>query len=65
MMTRFSKKKLAKAKGGTVSGFLSKKKAGDVAKKDLVITPSLTHSSYPLACQVPCFSHFVVGDDCL
>ena len=43
MMTRFSKKKLAKAKGGTVSGFLSKKKAGDVVKKDPMITPSPTH----------------------
>ena len=32
MMTRFSKKKLAKAKGGTVSEFLSKKKASDVKK---------------------------------
>ena len=39
MMTRFSKLKLVeiqekKAKGGTVSGLLSKKKAGDVVKKD-------------------------------
>ena len=41
MTTRFSKKKLAKAKGGTVSGLLYKKKASDV-KKDPVITPSPT-----------------------
>ena len=39
MTTRFSKQKLAKieekkAKGGTVNGLLSKKKAGDVVKKD-------------------------------
>ena len=37
MMTRFSKQKLAeaqekKAKGGTISGLLSKKKTGDVPK---------------------------------
>ena len=49
MMTKFSKQKLAKAqekkaKGGTISGFLSKKKAGDIVKKDPVTTPSLTHS---------------------
>ena len=49
MMTRFSKLKLAeaqkkKAKGGTVSGLLFKKKAGDVVKKDPVIMPSPTHS---------------------
>ena len=49
MTTRFSKQKLAeaqekKAKGGTVNGLLSKKKAGDVVKKDPVITPSSTHS---------------------
>ena len=41
MTTRFSKQKLAKvqekkAKGGTVSGLLSKKKTGDVSKKDFV-----------------------------
>ena len=40
MMTRFSKQKLAeaqekKAKGGTVSGLLSKKKAGDILRKTL------------------------------
>ena len=39
MTTRFSKQKLAKiqekkAKGGTVSGLLSKKKVGDVVRKD-------------------------------
>ena len=44
MTTRFSKLKLVeiqekKAKGGTVSGLLSKKKAGDVVKKDLTKTP--------------------------
>ena len=44
MTTRFSKKKLAeiqekKAKGRTVSGLLSKKKAGDVVKKDPTKTP--------------------------
>ena len=44
MMTRFSKKKLAeiqekKAKGGTVSGLLSKKKAGDVVKQESSKTP--------------------------
>ena len=49
MTNRFSKQKLAeaqekKAKGGTVSGLLSKKKAGDVVKKDPMITPSPTHS---------------------
>nr|POF23755.1 hypothetical protein CFP56_13692 [Quercus suber] len=49
MTTRFSKHKLAKAqekkaKGGTVNGLLSKKKAGYVVKKDPVITPSPTHS---------------------
>nr|POE54663.1 hypothetical protein CFP56_47303 [Quercus suber] len=48
-MTRFSKQKLAKAqekkaKSVTVSGLLSKKKAGDVIKKDPVIMPSPTHS---------------------
>ena len=47
--SRFRKQKLAeaqekKAKGGTVSGLLSKKKAGDVVKKDPMITPSPTHS---------------------
>ena len=44
MMTRFSKQKLAevqekKAKGGTVSGLLSKKKASDFVKKDATKTP--------------------------
>nr|POF19809.1 hypothetical protein CFP56_24805 [Quercus suber] len=34
-----------KAKGGIVSGLLSKKKTGDVFKKDHVVTPSLAHSS--------------------
>ena len=48
MMTRFSKQKLDEAqeqkpKGGTVSGHLSKKKAGDVVKKDPMVTPSPTH----------------------
>ena len=43
MTTGFSKKKLAKAqekkaKGGTISGLLSKKKTGDVSKKDSVTT---------------------------
>ena len=43
MTTRFSKQKLAevqekKAKGGTISGLLSKKKTGDVSKKDSVTT---------------------------
>ena len=41
MTTRFSKQKLVKvqekkAKGGTVSGLLSKKKTDDVSKKDFV-----------------------------
>jgi len=45
----FSKKKLAeaqekKAKGGTVSGLLSKKKMGDASKKDPVMTLPPTHS---------------------
>nr|POF01935.1 hypothetical protein CFP56_06388 [Quercus suber] len=49
-MTRFSKQKLAKAqekkaKGGTISGLLSKKKTGDVSKKDPVTTLPPTHSS--------------------
>ena len=49
MTTKFSKQKLAqaqekKAKGGTVSGLLSKKKASDIVKKDPIITPSPTHS---------------------
>ena len=49
MKTRFSKQKLAepqekKAKGGNVSGLLSKKKAGDVSKKDPVTTLPPTHS---------------------
>ena len=47
--TRFSKHKLAKvqekkAKGGTVSGLLSKKKTDDVSKKDPVTTLPLAHS---------------------
>ena len=51
MTTRFSKQKLVeaqkkKAKGGLVSGLLSKKrsKTSDVSKEDPVITPSPTHS---------------------
>ena len=51
MTTRFSKQKLAKAqekkaKGGLVSGFLSRKrsKVGDVSKDDPVVTPPSTHS---------------------
>ena len=51
MAIRFSKQKLAeaqekKAKGGLISGLLSKKrsKTGDVSKEDLVITPSSAHS---------------------
>ena len=48
MTTRFSKQKLVeaqekKAKGGIVNG-LSKKKTGDVSKKDPVVTPPPTHS---------------------
>ena len=50
MTTRFSKQKLAKAqkkkaKGGIISGLLSKEKTGDVSKKEPVITPSPAHSS--------------------
>ena len=49
MTTRFSKKKLAKvqekkAKGGTISGLLSKKKTNDITKKDHVMTLPLAHS---------------------
>ena len=49
MTTRFNKWKLAKAqekkaKGGTVSGRLSKKKAGDVSKRDPVTTLPPAHS---------------------
>ena len=49
MTTRFSKQKLAKAqekkaKGGIASGLLSKKKMGDVSKKEPVFTHSPTHS---------------------
>ena len=51
MMTKFSKQKLAeaqekKAKGGLVSGLLSKKrsKVGDVSKDDPVVTPPFAHS---------------------
>ena len=66
MTTRFSKQKLAeaqekKAKGGIVNGLLSKKKVGDDVKKDPVITPSPIH----WLAKHPCFSHFVIGDDCL
>ena len=48
-MTRFSKWKLAeaqekKAKGGTTSGLLSKKKVDDIFKKDPVTTLPLAHS---------------------
>ena len=49
MTTKFSKKTLAeaqekKAKGGTVNGLLSKKKTGDVSKKDPVTTLPPAHS---------------------
>ena len=49
MTTRFSKQKLAKAQekkanGGIASGLLSKKKMGDVSKKEPVFTHSPTHS---------------------
>ena len=49
MTTRFSKQKLAKAqekkaKDGTVSGLLSKKKASDISKKDPMTTLPLAHS---------------------
>nr|POF21363.1 hypothetical protein CFP56_43487 [Quercus suber] len=49
MTTRFSTQKLAeaqekKAKGGIINGILSKKKMGDVFKKEPVVTPSPTHS---------------------
>ena len=49
MTTKFSKQKLAKAqekrvKGGIVSGFLSKKKTGDVSKKDSMMTIPPAHS---------------------
>ena len=49
MTTRFSKQKLAKAqekkaKGGTVNGLLSKKKTGDVSKKDSVTKIPPAHS---------------------
>ena len=49
MTTRFSKKKLVKAqekkaKGGFVSGLLSKKKTSDASKKDSVVIPPLAHS---------------------
>ena len=44
MTTRFRKQKLAKAKGGSVSGLLSKKKTSDASKKDSVVIPPLTHS---------------------
>ena len=51
MMTKFSKQKLAeaqekKAKGGLVSGLLSRKlsKVGDVSKNDPVVTPPSAHS---------------------
>ena len=56
MVTRFSKQKLTKAqekkaKGGTISGLLSKKKIGDVSKKDPVTTIPPAHppvSALPL-----------------
>ena len=51
MTTRFSKQKLAKAqekkaKGGLISGLLSKKrsKTSDVSKVDPIITPYPSHS---------------------
>ena len=51
MTTRFNKQKIAeaqekKAKGGLVSGLLSKKhsKTVDASKEDLVVTPPPTHS---------------------
>ena len=51
MTTKFNKQKLVeaqekKAKGGLVSGLLSKKhsKMGDISKEDPVLTPSLAHS---------------------
>nr|POF23092.1 hypothetical protein CFP56_54306 [Quercus suber] len=49
MTTRFSKQKLAedqekKAKGGTISRLLSKKKTGDVLKKDFVMLIPPAHS---------------------
>ena len=49
MTIRFSKQKLVeaqgkKAKGGTVSARLSKKKTGDVSKKDPVLTLPPAHS---------------------
>ena len=49
MTTRFSKQKLVeaqekKAKGGIVSGLLSKKKTSDVSKKDSLTTIPPTHS---------------------
>ena len=51
MMTKFSKQKLAeaqerKAKGGLVSGLLSKKrsKVGDVSKDDPMVTPPFAYS---------------------
>nr|POE69827.1 hypothetical protein CFP56_29411 [Quercus suber] len=49
MTSRFSKQKLAeaqekKAKGGTISGLLSKKKTGDAFKKDSMTTLPLANS---------------------
>ena len=49
MTTRFSKQKLVeaqekKAKGGTVSGLLSKKKACNISKKDPMTTLPPAHS---------------------
>ena len=51
MTTRFSKKRLAeaeekKAKGGLISGLLSKKhsKTGDISKEDPMLTFPPTHS---------------------
>ena len=48
MTTRFCKQKLVeaqekKAKGAIVNGLLSKKKMGDISKKDLVVTPPSAH----------------------
>ena len=43
-MQKLAKAQEKKAKGGTVIGLLSKKKASDVVKKDPVTTPSPTHS---------------------
>nr|POE92496.1 hypothetical protein CFP56_37941 [Quercus suber] len=60
MANRFSKQKLAealekKAKGGFVSGLLSKKKTGDASNKRLYGNSSFG----PFACQAPCLSNFI------